>query len=628
MMSSEIPSTEGIISGIPEKLTRETKVPVYPMGLMAVKIPLFTDADRFMDWTTAFVSQANGDDIASDFNLNSWSIVADSVVDRVADKLRLNVDIPDGNDAAFFTWMNTLTSQQLDDMFKTYRTRQVDKQSMIEVVAYAKVALFSSALALAVLKSKVRTWIGQVNFDLEELIRYKTDKPDTFSAKLYQDAFGVISGGDLDLIRHTIVIIEKWRLFLPAEAYHMADKIIGSMDLPYILDDQQTEIRSQHMDLLLFDPNNSTDPKMTNTEDTNMENMLKSHSWFFNNLKLITQFIQYRDEGEYNAFLDAYGTQEMTLEWLISWPKLEVPWWLYVAEVNTNIGVYYWNTRDLSADAMMTNDIFRREASPGTDAANYLEIVQVNGFTDDQIKQAFFFGMYLAYGLVSNNFDGGAQTELNSLTNGLFYFQAIETKDNKGNVVEVKGIAAPTLDGSELTEDSIYGWFNRVDEAPFSNPFTPATYTVANIADPASALSPLTVSGANISRVTTIAELFDRMLPRTRIEQIEIDREYFIPSIFDFQNPVNITEADKPPTRKSTLDSSTYSSSDDINELEMYIKDLEAEKSYHHAKENKKEVASRETTIKRVRDRIELVRKDNKEKENKPPEGNPANTNH
>lgn len=624
------------VSGAERTVSRkERKILVFPHQIIHLDWEAWTSGDVFIGSGKAlevFAGQTTGKQ--ESFNEASWSLVATSTVKKVAALIQSETAIS-GNGHLFFTFLNAMTKMERQALMKYgWNTRTANKNQEYELSTAAFVNFWIAVFGLMMLKSKVRIWIGQCDpNDKDVFMKFDENDPNSWPAKLYQTHYGGLTGDDLTRIIKTIKQLERLKIFLPKECFIVADKLIGWIEIPYVVaGDEVTDQRTQRIDFLMTDPGMSDDPKLTNTEDTNVKTVLENISLFFNGLAEKAKELHYRDEKLYTEWLEKYAVEKMTTEWLMEWPKMEVPWIFYYLRTHkeTTPVRYEFISIDYSSDYFITKSILTRKNSDLSDEGYDFKIRTIPGFDLNKLWEAIIFGYFFMGDYMDSALahDGDYQTNQNfSVVTSVF--QAVETIDQQG--VRVKYHAhnsVPVLQGDNFTEDSIYGIFSATDNDPVDKPLKLSTAQAAAIGEPTSAVSPLVVSSSNYVRTTPAANILKKLFPELSIDVTEITADKTTKHIFDLMNPVMVKEADKPPVRQSKISGGAYADSDDPEELNKYINDLEAEIVFYRNADQPQQVTNREKTIERVKahlkDLSEKLKKEENAQKEKEKENSPA----
>lgn len=629
------------------KIKQQQKYMVYPHVILNFMIPdLVTDGGPLQDQTNedAILDIFTGeweDTLLDDFNLNDWQFITDSVADQISDLIQTFTTL-DNDQSGFYNYLMLLTKEQLYALVKRpAKSRFTDKDRVHDLLAVGHLLLMPGSHVLSTVVSAVEAWHGQTystaEGSIDGILDYNVRKQDTWRAKLIQDHFGVISGTDLELIEKIIQEIVHRRLFLPTEMFKLVSMWIGQMEMPGLyVDDVKNKI--QTIDVFCLDNNQVSShvvtPKLTGTLLTAVK-LLKGISKFYDNLAQISKFLAYHDDDSWGDFLAAYKVEALTFEFLTSWPKLTCPWFLYY------FGTHYDDaqsrleliTNAYDSDYFISKNYLTRDQSDGSDARYLFIFRTIPNFTDDQILTAIFWGYYMrttyfSTSLTAPDYDLSESVELGvDDRDVLSVFKAIEVHDSDGELSDYYGLATPTLSAGES------GWTNKTPYTPFiipqddsnsvfRSPFKFETALKPTVSEPTTINS--LIGGTNDSSFITTTDglsILDNLYPRKYLEAIEINKDFWIPYIFETYNPVVIKNDDKDvvePAPQSTLTADTYSKSEDKNELNLYIKDLDAKiAAYRKAKKGEQQIANLEKTIERVRKHMNDI-KDNTGDNNPP----------
>lgn len=587
---------------------KHTAYPYSCFRLAPDLIPTSEDSNFQLAGTT--INNADPFD-CSDMGLNEWTMDVTGASYEIAHLLLQNTDIQQTHNM-FFSFLHLLRHDQRKEvMSQVWKTRFAEKPEGHYVSATAFVNTYLGGILLAFVLSKFRTWMSRTDDD-RDFSNYQRRLEKTWIPYMYDEYLGAVTGTERYLVQKIIDDFLKIDILLPEESYHIAHKLVGTIEVSVQEDPRFVETALQSMDLLLVPDGVTMDPRFTSDEDLLIITYLERLTDFFLGMFDDTRYLQYRDEANWKAFVDKYDPKPITQEWLSEFPSSQNPWILHHFELNYD-GIdtrHELRTIDYSGDAIVTEGMFERDSSDNTDINTYVRFRKLPQLNVEDSMFGFFFGYYFVHGFITDDMTTATQVDMDIDEDELgAFFGIIEVRDNNNNVVQRIGHVIPTLPFDTLTNDYIMGYYSKIDEVEFNCHCRVVTGALPAVDDPDNEPRSVWDNGNDeIDSIIGYEQYINRLYDTEYYASEYVDRHFWIPFIFRMLNPRLVSKRLTYPERTSKLTATTYMTSEDIPEIEKYIKDLRNEIEVAEQKNQPEQIASRKKTIEKAEARIKQVR--------------------
>lgn len=627
---------EDLIVETPTEYSKKTKTRkrnIYPEGVAVIDMALFTGDTKLTHTSSynglldSFANKAEGD--FSPVHSHGFSLTAGCAADEIADLLDGTAITIGETSNKWFSYLENLTQNQLSALLKAdWKTRPADARAKYEICGLVYVGKQVAAMLSGMTKGQANKWALQSNPKTWLPRVHDPENRDTWRAHLITTIFGAITGNDKTIVKKTIMdLLEKeWKF--PKEVYEMADKFwAGYIETDVI--DEFSKNRQQIIHIFFGDEAIVDNPKTGDAETDRMYTIMTNLTRFFEKIHRTAKKLLYGPETPaWKEFADSISLQEMTFEWITTWPRLEVPWPIYGLRVHyddpgTQYEFIQMDHVHATNKDLVDTALFTRVKSDNSEVGYYLNVFLLPGYTWDTVKSGMLFAWFFIGGYCDDNHahDGTYEFDVD-LGGKIAYYEAVETLDENNEVFETVGVDAYVL--SDLNSDHWYGIspFNAIKDGDdselslFANMFKPRLLTESEVADPTPKASPVTHDNSN-KKIQLTNELFEEFMSR-RFVRIKlaaefINRKWTRKTILSWHNPLDAppqpTTDPKPPERTSKVSASDYSSTDDTGELEKLVADMRSEIEYYNKLGHVDQVKNRQITITKIEERIAQLKK-------------------